>query len=706
MRRLDPTAALAALALLCAGAHADDIPVASAADIDNANPQPGDTLVMADGVWTDQHIRLTFSGTAQSPVTLRPQTPGGARLTGSSTIEIGGDHLVVDGLWFDAGTPLGTSHVVRFRSGSTDANNSVLRNTAITGYNPPDRDTRYFWVSLYGSGNTVEHCLFEDHDHSGVTVVVWGDWPNNHVIRHNHFKDRPVGPENGWETIRLGTSEVSTLPSRTVVESNLFTRADGEIEAISDKTGENIHRYNTFVETRATITLRHAFDAQVHGNFFLGNNVQGTGGVRVVGPGHLVWNNYFQDLAGRADAIIALEAGEPDGPLNGYEPVVGGVVAHNTFVNCGDPAFALNRSASSERSAAPAGVLIYGNLISSPGQAVATNVNNGLIWSSNAAFAPSRGTAPSSGLTMLGADPLALDPDGLHRPAAGGPADGLAGNGPLGGFVTDDMDGQPRAAPFDIGADQIDQSPAARRPLTDADVGPPWWPIGSVPPPDVNPALAVVIEAEAFDRLLDPDSDGDVFFVSNTPDASGGAVLKSPGGGRTDLGSEPQETIAAYTIAPPSAGTYTAYYKARGFSSSTDSFFAPGATDTDPDINESTTRTGAFRWETGADLALPGPGETAELRIGRREQDTEIDVIVLYPADDLDTEQLDFLAANPPGPPCAADLDGSGTADFLDAAAFLGRVAADDPRADLSGDDEIDEFDVARFLPILADGCE
>jgi poly(beta-D-mannuronate) lyase len=39
-------------------------------------------------------------------------------------------------------------------------------------------------------------------------------------------------------------------------------------------------------------------------------------------------------------------------------------------------------------------------------------------------------------------------------------------------FVTDDMDGQPRTAPYDVGADERASTAVLQRPLTPAVVGP------------------------------------------------------------------------------------------------------------------------------------------------------------------------------------------------------------------------------------------
>ena len=199
-------------ALVPLTAFAADIPVADADALEEALAvaQPGDALVMTDGVWRDQEIVFAAQGTAEAPITLRPETPGGVTITGASNLSISGSHLVVDGLNFEDGTPGDLSHVIQFRGPLGDATHCRLTNTRIANYNPKHVDTRYFWVSLYGTHNRVDHCRFDGQNHSGCTVVAWLDGvPTHHRIDHNHLLNRPRDSEdrNGFETMRLGTSK-------------------------------------------------------------------------------------------------------------------------------------------------------------------------------------------------------------------------------------------------------------------------------------------------------------------------------------------------------------------------------------------------------------------------------------------------------------------------------------------------------------------
>lgn len=209
---------------------AKEYPVASVTELKQAErkAKAGDVLVMQDGNWAGAEILFYGQGTAEAPITLRAQTPGKVVLTGTSRLRIGGEHLVVEGLWFKGAGDC-KSDVIEFRRSSKEhATNCRLTNCAITDYNPPDKKRDYKWVSLYGVSNRVDHCYFAGKQHAGTTLVVWvDDRPNYHRIDHNHFGPRPRLGQNGGETIRVGTSEVSMNTSRTLVEFNLFQECSG-----------------------------------------------------------------------------------------------------------------------------------------------------------------------------------------------------------------------------------------------------------------------------------------------------------------------------------------------------------------------------------------------------------------------------------------------------------------------------------------------
>src|SRR3954447_1614207 len=141
--------------------------VSSAAQITTAmqTAQPGDILTMTNGTWTNQRIQFAGNGTSALPITLRAQTPGQVILNGNSKINISGNWLVADGLKFQGGALTADDSIVEFRGSLGEANNSRVTNSAIVDYNPASVDTRYFWVSLYGQHNRVDHDYFTGQNH-------------------------------------------------------------------------------------------------------------------------------------------------------------------------------------------------------------------------------------------------------------------------------------------------------------------------------------------------------------------------------------------------------------------------------------------------------------------------------------------------------------------------------------------------------------
>ena len=440
--------------------------------------QPGDTITMADGVWTNVAILFDSQGAEGDSIRLEAETPGGVVLDGFSTLRIAGDYLVVDGLRFEGGA-LSNGHVIQFRNGSRSANHSRLTNSTVVDVNPDAKQTEYKWISLYGTHNRVDHNYIRGKTNVGSTLVVWLESaathePTYHRIDHNHFGPRPPLGQNEGETIRIGTSTTSMQDAFVTVENNLFERCDGETEIISNKSGQNVFRGNTFLRSRGSLTLRHGNGALVEGNVFLGQNVDDTGGVRVIGEDHVIVNNYFDLLRGTGfESAIAIMNGVPDSPLNRYFQVRNVTIAHNTIVRARQ-AVTLGAGADSERTLPPDGVRFVNNVILSTGRSIvrqdAAPVD--MTWDGTVYWGGDLGIGEPTG--VLSVDPL-LEPDadGVWRPLDASPLiDAAAAVENL--DLAIDFDGQPRDAQPDIGADERSAAPVTRRALAPGDVGPSW----------------------------------------------------------------------------------------------------------------------------------------------------------------------------------------------------------------------------------------
>lgn len=459
------------------------ISVNSANDISNANPSPGDTLLMSKSAnWADQDIILDFNGTSSAPIVLLAEGNGEVILSGGATLQIGGIYTTVSGLTFQNCASKEGGDLVKFKY-NNEAEFCRLTNCYFKNNNPTDLNIGYKWVSLYGENNRVDHCWFQEKKHRGTTLVVWldlDDNPNYHRIDHNYFT-RPLlsTGNNEAETIRIGDSQRSLVNSNTIVEYNYFEECDGEIESISNKSCYNVYRYNTFFNNASILTLRHGHFCTVEGNYFFGNNVSGGGGVRIIGIGHKVINNYMQDLAGsgnlRAPIVImgGLEGLGVNDATNRYVAAEDNVVAFNTIVNCKQSIYiGSDKAASGEAYKAPLNNTIDNNLIYG-GDDNAVKFEYGEIvsfnYSGNQFYNMSAGVV--IGFTQV--DPKFSFGTGLvpaRLQAGSGAIDASVGSYTL----TEDFDGQSRTGKFDVGCDEYSTASIMRSPIQKNEVGPCW----------------------------------------------------------------------------------------------------------------------------------------------------------------------------------------------------------------------------------------
>lgn len=329
--------------------------------VEGANP--GDLIEIAPGVGRDIELELVGKGTADAPVVIRAAEAGTVVLSGESGIELKGEHLVLEGLWFREGEAPGKTVI------ALEGRYLRVTNTVIDSYNPADPESREDkWISLRGQFHRVDHCTFFNKTSKSVTLTVWREKgvPDHHVIEKNHFHTRPRGAgSNGYETIRIGTSEESESDSMTAVRANLFENCDGEMEAVSVKAGRCLIEGNTFRKCAGTLTLRHGNGSRVTGNLFAGLKKKATGGLRVYGADHFINRNLFIGLTGRGEAALALQSGQEKPKLNGYFRAENLVIEGNLFAANDGPALKLDtRFGEDERAQLPRGIVIRGNTFS------------------------------------------------------------------------------------------------------------------------------------------------------------------------------------------------------------------------------------------------------------------------------------------------------------------------------------------------------
>jgi poly(beta-D-mannuronate) lyase len=286
-------------------------------------------------------------------------------------------------------------------------------------------------------------------------------------MHHNYFFNHAFSGSNGGESIRAGLSGRALSAAHSVIEYNLFEQANGDPEAISIKSSDNVIRYNTVRNSKGCLVFRHGNRTTLTGNFVL----NGGCGIRVYGNDHRIFNNYLANNTGAALTIgSGTEAdhyeGEPSETRTGYDASERVRFTHNTLVNNSV------HVVGEDRDFVPRDWVFANNLVQGD---TGTHVNlsrdtpvnftfeGNVLWGAGTA-----GNIPAAGFARM--DTQLVADSGLMRVRAGSAlVDAAVGSDP---DVSSDMDGQARSGVKDVGADELSTAPVVIRPLTAADVGP------------------------------------------------------------------------------------------------------------------------------------------------------------------------------------------------------------------------------------------
>lgn len=461
------------------------------------NASAGTTITLANGTWTDVFININKNGTQSNPITIKAQTPGSVFFEGNSRVSMGGSYIIFDGVIFQNPSNLEVSGsiiepVIELRdSSNNECDHCTITNIKIDSYNgtAAQEMLTFKWIIVYGQYNEISFSSFIGkygigsiiNDNRNATSTEFAE-PDFTKIHHNYFADRtPVGvvnDENDQDAIRIGNSSTSLHPSNTEVYDNLFYNWSGEVEIISNKSGENKYYNNTFRDYQGTLTLRHGDDCEVYNNFFFAENNLFSGGIRVIGEGHKVYNNYIEGVNSekpdggntKTAGAINVSNGRPNSALNGYFQVIDATIVNNTFVNC-DYGFRIGTNVGSDLTLAPENLIIANNIMINTSDnafdeqttPIGSSVYQGNI-TQNGAWDLTTGTNNNQVVT----DGLLENGTLYYELGTNSPAiDASVGNY---SFVTTDILGGNRSGTTDAGAEEFN-SGGSRIPYTTADVG-------------------------------------------------------------------------------------------------------------------------------------------------------------------------------------------------------------------------------------------
>jgi len=315
----------------------------------------GDEIIWRNGTYQDMSIKFhpKNNGTNEAPIIFKAETAGKVIFTGSSFINVDGSYLKAEGFLFQGASTLTKQDVLGF---SSTANHSRITNCAVIDYSPTDAMQNNNWISMQGTHNELDHCSFKGKTNQGPYLVVRYLTDKTYVegsetapstyfhIHHNYFGYRTLPSDNGGEDMRIGDSHTSFTKGFNIIEYNYFEDHRLEAEVISNKSCDNIYRFNSFINNDGQMVLRHGRRCFVYGNYFDGTTGRGTsGGIRIINPNQTVFNNYITNADGSEKssmkAAIVVMCGYENSPLNGYYPADSAIIAFNTIVNCLAPIY-------------------------------------------------------------------------------------------------------------------------------------------------------------------------------------------------------------------------------------------------------------------------------------------------------------------------------------------------------------------------------
>jgi poly(beta-D-mannuronate) lyase len=457
----------ACIALMIAGAQATTAGVIVVRTIGHLQKavneaNPGDTLLVSNGLYaTSNPVTVTREGTKEKPIVIMAETAGQVEMTGAGGFSImrPAKYIVISGFKF--------THAAN--TARTGAGTGFCRWT----HNVFELDGEGEYLTIAGSDHEIDYNTFRNKNAMGRFLAIRGEGSQiaeRLWIHHNYFYNfQSQGGKNGAEAFQFGLSGFSLSKSNSIVEYNLFEECEGENELISIKASAVTLRYNTIRNCKAQFTLRHGNFNQVYGNYF-----HNTPGLRIFGDDHLVYSNYFETCSmginiGNGDGEVA--AGSA---LTCHDRPDRVLIAFNTLISCKSPIVLSAR----EKGLGATAIKVARNIIRGGGPAATiTGPYVDPVWEGNIVFnAESKGDMPDGTFTTV--DPklgrgsnatIHLLPGSAAIDAVPAPRGKKAVNPYT--AITTDMDGQPRVAPLDAGADEVSTAPVTARILDPKDVG-------------------------------------------------------------------------------------------------------------------------------------------------------------------------------------------------------------------------------------------
>lgn len=283
---------------------------------------PGKVYQLPDTL-RNTHVIITGNGSPKANFKLRG-AKGFTVLTGNSSIEVRGNHIIIEHLIFSNNELDFTKNQALVQVGNSKFNAQyiTLRDCQFRytrKFNDRDTKSQFFWIQVFGQNSLIESCSFEGKQNR-LPILHFNadDWaPDNNIVSTCIFRNVPSRLGEALEAIRIGHGNSR---SNSKIIDNQFINYAGDSETISCKSNGIFINGNIFTNCRSGISMRLSDSSEVANNVFKDTIWP----IRVSGIGHVIKNNIFDGTT----SSIALMKG---GSSCSYKPVDELLIKNNIF---------------------------------------------------------------------------------------------------------------------------------------------------------------------------------------------------------------------------------------------------------------------------------------------------------------------------------------------------------------------------------------
>ncbi len=313
------------------------------------------TFILRDGIYNNIYLDIAIKGDINNKIIIKAENNNKVIFDGIPNIKIRGSYINLIGITFDNLNKHKTTIEI-------SGNNNYIINCAFFNYNFPLDNI----INIQGKYHRITNCIFQNITSIGLCINIYRpDNNENYILIDNNkfnYRKSVSGIDNELEIIRIGSSEKSLSSSKTMIINNCLNECDGEIEAISIKSGENIIFGNELINSKATITLRHGNNNYIIKNKIDGCNKKDSGGIRIIGQNHIVLSNLITNIYSMLinNIAICICNGQNNPALNGYWTPNNCIIKNNIIFKC-YCCFGIGCKVKSDSIIKPSNILISNN---------------------------------------------------------------------------------------------------------------------------------------------------------------------------------------------------------------------------------------------------------------------------------------------------------------------------------------------------------